>query len=81
MNGKCPKCAKIVTHLDADGVDIHSPSGTWKGATFHCPYCLAVLGAGIDPVILKETIVTELSDEIKKLQADLQRIASLLAQR
>jgi len=48
------------------GVEVGWVGYSWKGATFSCPFCSAVLGAGIDPVALKNTIVNELMDELKK---------------
>jgi len=32
---------------------------SWKGATFSCPSGNVVLGAGIDPIALKDMIVEE----------------------
>jgi len=85
MNGKCPKCNNIVTKLQGHTVNIVSPNGTWVGATFSCPHCSAVLGAGIDPIALKDAVVSETSAplvaEIQNLQAAVQHLASQLARR
>jgi hypothetical protein len=68
MTGICPKCKAPVTSLNGETVNISSPGGNWVGATFSCPICSAVLGAGIDPVALKDAIVDELTAGIKKLR-------------
>jgi hypothetical protein len=66
MIGKCPHCGKLVGSLNGETVDIHAGGRAWKGATFACPSCNAVLGAGIDPVGLKDAIVDEVSQQIQK---------------
>jgi|GEM_PF-5359852 len=39
---------------------------SWKGATFSCLSGNVVLGAGIDPIALKDTIVEEVAQEFGK---------------
>jgi hypothetical protein len=66
MFGKCPKCGNLVSSLNGESVDINAGKRSWKGATFSCPSCNAVLGAGIDPIALKDSIVEEVTQELAK---------------
>ena len=53
LYGKCPKCEQLVTRLDASAVDLYVETGkAFHGATFSCPNCQTILGAGIDPLAL-----------------------------
>ena len=53
LYGKCPKCEQLVTRLDASAVELYVESGkTLHGATFSCPHCQTILGAGVDPLAL-----------------------------
>ena len=48
--GKCPRCEQMVNSLNISTVEARSGSKTYNAATFLCPHCQTVLGAGIDPV-------------------------------
>lgn len=59
--GKCPKCERTVRHLVAETPDVHvNLQAAYKGATFLCPSCRTILGAGIDPIALKASIISEI---------------------
>jgi hypothetical protein len=66
MNGNCPSCKQPVTQLTCSSLPVRGGGREWKGATFNCPLCSAVLGAGIDPIGLKADIVAELLEELQK---------------
>ena len=57
--GKCPSCETVVTYLTAKPVEIKDGTTNWKGVTYQCPLCTAVLGCEIDPLALKNEIVSE----------------------
>ena len=66
MGGQCPKCDATVTHVILESTDIHVQllkPHQWKGVSYLCPHCRAVLGIQIDPIALK----ADLLKGIKKL--------------
>jgi uncharacterized protein with PIN domain len=61
MWGRCPKCEKDVTNLDVSALEAHVDfSRKFHAATFLCPHCGTILGAGIDPVALAEDLARRL---------------------
>ncbi len=58
MNGKCPKCEKVLTYATFSTPDIKELGGSsWKGISINCPYCYTVLSMAIDPIALKADII------------------------
>lgn len=58
--GKCPKCNWTIAYATAEAIELRVLSQeTYKGVTYSCPSCHAVLGAEVDPVALKADIVSE----------------------
>jgi endogenous inhibitor of DNA gyrase (YacG/DUF329 family) len=60
MTSKCPKCEKLVTRLNLNGMDASEPfkmGNGWKAITLTCPHCSSVLGAQIDPIAIRSDIV------------------------
>lgn len=58
--GKCPKCETTVSSVALEDVTVNVGfQPRWRGVSFCCPTCRAVLGVGIDPVALKADIVGE----------------------
>jgi uncharacterized protein with PIN domain len=56
--GKCPKCDKTIAHAKAEAIELRvSPKEIYKGVSYLCPACKAVLGVEIDPIALKADIV------------------------
>jgi hypothetical protein len=56
---KCPTCGKTLVSLNIQPMQMPDASGQfWRGITFNCPYCFSAVGAGIDPIGLKEDIVS-----------------------
>jgi hypothetical protein len=66
--GKCPACESLIDRVFFDSVNVmpglFSDRG-WKGITYLCPYCQAVLGVGIDPVALKTDTVSEVAGQVQ----------------
>jgi hypothetical protein len=59
--GKCPHCGNIVHAVEVDAINVtENFTPAWKGVSFSCSSCHAVLGVGIDPIALKTDIVGEL---------------------
>lgn len=66
-NAKCPKCESVITKVIAGHVPIEVPMGdNWNGIAYACPSCKTVLSVQIDPIALKNDIVDELLDRLRK---------------
>jgi phage FluMu protein Com len=66
LSGKCPKCERIVTHLELETPKIKQGSqDVFVGVTYLCPRCKTILGAGIDPVALKADTVSGIVTALK----------------
>jgi hypothetical protein len=64
--GICPKCETTVRNVVIEDVDVHvgfTPS--WKGISYLCPSCRAVLSVAIDPVALKSDIINGVVNRLK----------------
>jgi hypothetical protein len=63
-SGKCPHCEKTIASLLVETLDINAgaifPQATYKGATYLCPHCHAVLGASMDQIALNVDLVQRL---------------------
>ena len=59
--GKCPKCDRLLTSVQVENINVTESGRTrWKGGSFLCPYCRAILSVGLDPLALKADIVSEI---------------------
>ncbi len=59
--GKCPKCEKVVRSAFVEPLDIKEGlQSRWRGVSFSCEHCRAVLSVGIDPIAIKSDIVKDL---------------------
>lgn len=68
MNGKCPKCEKIIYSLNLTEVEASAFMGTkWRTVTYNCPHCSTVLGCQIDPIAIKTDIVSEVLKSLKHI--------------
>ncbi|WHP05800.1 hypothetical protein QLH32_17635 [Acinetobacter corruptisaponis] len=63
--GKCPSCDRLVTHVNAQEINVNAPAGNFYGISYLCPYCSVILSTGLDPLRVKNDIVNEL---LKKLR-------------
>ena len=65
--GKCPKCDQIVTKVQLEAVDVFVGfHAEYKGVSYLCPHCRAVLGVGIDPVALMNDTVSKTIQRLGK---------------
>jgi len=65
--GKCPKCKKTLTKTSIEDVVIYvRTQARWRGLSYLCQNCKAVLSVGIDPIALKNDIVAELLAKLQK---------------
>jgi uncharacterized protein with PIN domain len=63
----CPKCGKPLNILNAQAVKAHVQFGHKLNClAYTCPACHVVLGVGIEPLGLKEEIVSDLFKRLKK---------------
>ncbi|MBU1894525.1 MAG: hypothetical protein KJ983_01750 [Candidatus Omnitrophica bacterium] len=68
MNGKCPKCEKVVYSLNLTEVEAGVFFGTkWRAVTYNCPHCSTILGSQIDPIAIKTDTVNEILNGLKKI--------------
>jgi hypothetical protein len=58
--GTCPKCGKIVTHVQTEPVTIKRRGLSVNGISYLCPSCDCVLSVAIDPVALQKDILDRL---------------------
>ena len=68
MHGKCPQGEKPVTRLALDPIDAEMSSGNLRldALTFSCPFCNTILGAQIDPIVMKTDTIKGLMDEMER---------------
>jgi endogenous inhibitor of DNA gyrase (YacG/DUF329 family) len=66
MNGKCPKCEKLVMNVNISAIKAQVPFGqtSWNAVSYNCPSCQTVLSVQIDPVAIKTDIVQELFQKL-----------------
>lgn len=62
MNGKCPKCEKILNNVRIALVDCKEglAGRSWRGVSYACPFCNTILSVQIDPIAIKTDIVAEI---------------------
>lgn len=65
--GKCPKCNSIVRSVKIEDVDVMVGfESAWRGISYCCPSCSAVLSVQIDPVALKTDTVNDIIKGLHK---------------
>lgn len=63
MQGKCPKCEKLVSYVVFGAVDARFDrmgGSTFNALAYRCPHCQTILSVQIDPVALKTDTVNEI---------------------
>ncbi len=64
--GKCPKCDSMVRNVKIEDVTVNVGfSPAWKGVSYLCSSCNAVLSVQIDPVALKTDIINGVVKKLK----------------
>ena len=66
MQGKCPKCEKLVMNVTISDVTAQVPFGrSWRAVSYNCQSCQTVLGVEIDPIAVKTDIVNDLFKKLR----------------
>lgn len=63
---KCPKCDASVTKVDLQNVSIKAKPNAWNGVAYCCSSCGCVLSVAIDPIAIKNDIVSEILEALGK---------------
>ena len=61
---KCPKCDRVITDVCVEDVSISVVfQPKWKGFSYACPHCRAILGVQMNPLTLND----DLAHKVKKM--------------
>ena len=63
---RCPKCESPVSYVSIQPVSAKSSQASWYGITYSCPSCDSVLSVSIDPIALKNDIVSEIVGDLRR---------------
>ena len=67
--GKCPKCQSQLTNVNLEEMPIHvNFRPAFRGISLLCPYCQTILYVSIDPMLLRDDILEEISQLRKKIK-------------
>jgi len=72
---KCPSCSKPVRSAQIDDVSI----GQWRGVSYSCPSCAAILSVAIDPVALKADTVSGVAAKLASLESQLANLEDMVS--
>jgi len=60
-SNKCPKCDRVITKVQVEDVTIQVGfTQNWKGFSYGCPSCRAVLGVQMNPLTLNDDLKIEI---------------------
>ena len=60
---KCPKCDTAVAKVNAEPVEIvFSRTDRYRGFSYACPNCYSVLSIEMNPLTLKDDILSEIQE-------------------
>jgi hypothetical protein len=63
----CPECDNQVESVKVAKVGLdNSYLPGWHAISYSCKHCNAVLGLGIDPVVLREDLISEILSRQKR---------------
>jgi hypothetical protein len=63
----CPKCEVPVFAVDIEAVTLSAENGlTWRGLSYGCQQCKALLSVSIDPTALGEDIAASVVEALRK---------------
>lgn len=65
-SGICPHCQTIISHATVEPITINSGEESYKGVTYFCPHCRAVLTVSMDQIALNADLVTRLLKALRK---------------
>lgn len=60
MTTYCPHCGNVIRRVVIAGVEGNANVATWNCISLNCPSCHKSLGVQIDPIAIKNDIVSEL---------------------
>ncbi len=64
--GKCPKCQGIIRNVKTEDISMDVGfQSVWKGFSYLCPQCSTVLSVEINPILLKEDMITGVVKALK----------------
>jgi phage FluMu protein Com len=67
--GKCPKCEKLLTHVDAEAIEIHQNlKSASRGVSYLCPHCRTILSVQIDPLASIADMANAVVRRLKKAE-------------
>lgn len=65
--GKCPHCKQVLPNVNFEQLPIHqNDHKRWIGASLVCPFCLKILNVSVDPIALRNDIVNQVVDHLKR---------------
>jgi hypothetical protein len=65
-SGKCPHCKASVSEVKIENVVINGGEEKYRGVSYLCAACLAVLCISFDPLTLKAETVAEVADILRE---------------
>jgi predicted RNA-binding Zn-ribbon protein involved in translation (DUF1610 family) len=64
---KCPKCGQIVTAVAIEDITMNVTfNPAWKGFSFACPHCRAILGVQINPLTIRDEIIDGVVEALRR---------------
>lgn len=65
--GKCPHCNQVLQKVRFEHLPIHQhDEKKWIGASLVCPFCQSILNVSVDPIALRNDIVNQVVDHLKR---------------
>ena len=69
MLALCPKCGASIRKVDLNQIEAKAEHGpSLRAITYSCTRCFHVLSVGIDPIAVKNEIVKQIVEALKKDQ-------------
>lgn len=63
----CPHCDQRITHVDFEAITLSSETmTTFRGSSYSCPHCHAVLTVGVDPVSQRDDLLEALVQVLRR---------------
>ena len=64
--GKCPHCQSTIARAKVETITIDGGDSSYKGVTYSCLRCRAVLTVSMDQIALNADLVTRLLKALRK---------------
>lgn len=62
----CPSCNKHLTHVDLSDMPVSAPAARWSGVVYACPWCRAAISVSIDPISIKNDIISQVLEKLRR---------------